>query len=185
MRPSVRPRPLRLHILTVLIVAACSTAADGTVAGDSVVSTAREAAANVPATDSHAASLASVDSFLMTVYKTPTCGCCRNWVDHVRENGFRVTATDLADVTPVKNTHKVPADLVSCHTALIGGYVVEGHVPAADIRRLLKERPDIIGIAVPGMPSGSPGMETGQVDKYDVIAIGKDGSRKVWASHGG
>ena len=178
-------RVQRLHILTALVLAACSTAADGTIAGDSVASTAREAAANVPASDSHVAALASVDSLLMTVYKTPTCGCCRAWVDHARQNGFHVTATDLADVTPVKNTHKVPADLVSCHTALIGGYVVEGHVPAEDIRRLLKERPDIIGIAVPGMPSGSPGMETGQVDKYDVIAIGKDGSRKVWASHGG
>ena len=178
------PRVQRLHILAALVVAACSTAADGTVAGDSVASTAREAAANVPVSDSHAGTIASVDSLLMTVYKTPTCGCCRNWVDHVRENGFHVSATDVADVTPVKNTHKVPADLVSCHTALIGGYVVEGHVPAADIRRLLKERPDIIGIAAPGMPNGSPGMETGQVDKYDVIAIGKDGSRKVWASHG-
>ena len=184
MRSFARPRAPRVHILAVLVVAACSTAADGTVAGDSVASTAREAAANVPASGSHAASLAAVDTLVMTVYKTPTCGCCRNWVDHVRENGFRATTTDVADVTPVKTTHKVPVDLQSCHTALIGGYVVEGHVPAEDIRRLLKERPDIIGIAVPGMPNGSPGMETGQVDKYDVIAIGKDGSRRVWASHG-
>jgi hypothetical protein len=121
----------------------------------------------------------------MAVYKTPTCGCCRLWVDHVRHAGFHVTTTDVADVGPVKATHRVPAELQSCHTALIGGYVVEGHVPAADIQRLLKERPDIIGIAVPGMPSGSPGMENGLTEKYEVIAIGKDGSRKVWATHGG
>jgi hypothetical protein len=165
----------------VVLLAACTPAADDTKASDSVGAAADAAA---PAAVSPTAATTPVDSLLIAIYKTPTCGCCRNWVDHVRENGFHATTTDVADVTPVKTTHKVPADLQSCHTALIGGYVVEGHVPADDIKRLLKERPDIIGIAVPGMPSGSPGMETGQIEKYDVIAIGKDGSRKVWASHG-
>ena len=140
--------------------------------------------AAAPTADARPAGAGAVDSLLMAVYKTPTCGCCRNWVDHVREHGFHATTTDVADVTPVKNTHKVPSDLQSCHTALIGGYVVEGHVPAEDIQRLLKDRPDIIGLAVPGMPSGSPGMEGGPVESYEVIAMGKDGSRKVWAKHG-
>jgi hypothetical protein len=185
MTPTARTRTLSLRLLATLAVAACSTAADGTVAGDSGASPATNAAAAVAPAAGVSPAAASVDSLLMAVYKSPTCGCCRKWVDHVREHGFHATTTDVADVSPVKRTHKVPDDLVSCHTALIAGYVVEGHVPAADIQRLLKERPDIIGLAVPGMPSGSPGMETGVVDKYDVIAIGKDGSRKVWASHGG
>ena len=178
------PRPRLAHAVVALIAAACSPAADHPAVGDSVASSTRDAVVSAQTGTTDAAAIASVDTLLMTVYKTPNCGCCRNWVDHVRENGFHAATTDVADVTPVKLTHRVPADLQSCHTALIGGYVIEGHVPAADIHRLLKERPDIIGIAVPGMPSGSPGMETGQVERYDVIAIGKDGSRTVWARHG-
>jgi hypothetical protein len=166
-----------------LLFAACATSGDDAASGDSATVAPPAAGATAPSAAQTAAAL-QIDSLIMTVYKTPTCGCCRAWVDHVRANGFRATTTDLADVAPVKNTHKVPANLVSCHTALIGGYVVEGHVPADDIKRLLAERPDIIGIAAPGMPSGSPGMENGQIDRYDVIAIGKDGSRKVWATHG-
>ena len=181
---ALRSRALRAQLLTPLILAACSAAGDDAATADSAAATPATAAGSTPASTASAASNASIDSLIMTVYKTPTCGCCRKWVDHVRQSGFRATTTDLADVTPVKETHKVPADLSSCHTALIGGYVVEGHVPADDIKRLLRERPDIIGIAAPGMPNGSPGMETGRVDRYDVIAIGKDGSRKVWASHG-
>ena len=185
----MRSTPLRRApwhpALALVVVTACSAAGNGTVMGDSVAPAPAPAPASAhTSAASGASTVASVDSLIMTVYKTPTCGCCRSWVDHVRESGFRVTATDLSDVTPVKTTHRIPTDLYSCHTALIGGYVVEGHVPAADIRRMLAERPDIIGIAAPGMPSGSPGMENGLVDRYDVIAIGKDGSRKVWASHG-
>jgi hypothetical protein len=175
-------RQLCLSIIAASVLSACSTASDRD-ATDSIPAPA--APSNVAAANAPGSAGAAVDSLLMAVYKTPTCGCCRLWVDHVRHAGFHATTTDVADVGPVKATHRVPADLQSCHTALIGGYVVEGHVPAADIQRLLKERPDIIGIAVPGMPSGSPGMENGQTDKYEVIAIGKDGSRKVFATHGG
>ncbi len=185
MRPIIR-RGLFVPCIALAIAAACSTAGNDTSAADDSAASASSAArtpAQAPAA-TPSSSVASIDSLIMTVYKTPTCGCCRAWVDHVRESGFRASATDVADVSPVKNTHKVPSDLHSCHTALIGGYVVEGHVPAADIKRMLSERPDIIGLAVPGMPSGSPGMENGIVDRYDVIAIGKDGSRKVWATHG-
>lgn len=116
------------------------------------------------------------------VYKSPTCGCCSAWVDHLREQGFDVEARDVADVAQYKLEHGVPYDLGSCHTAVIGGYVIEGHVPAANIRRLLAERPDIAGLAVPGMPSGSPGMP-GPAQSYAVIAFDRDGNQQVYARH--
>lgn len=119
----------------------------------------------------------------ITVYKTPSCGCCTKWVDHLAENGFEVTVQSLDDLSPVKSRLGVPRELQSCHTAEIDGYVIEGHVPAADIERLLEERPDATGIAVPGMPVGSPGMEYGaRKDPYDVILFGGD-EQKVYASH--
>lgn len=120
-----------------------------------------------------------------TVYKTPTCGCCQAWVDHLTASGFRVTTVDRQDLAPIKAEHGVGEHLASCHTALIGGYVVEGHVPAADIVRLLKERPAVAGIAVPGMPSGSPGMEMPGVpaDRYDVLSFDRTGATRVFASH--
>lgn len=107
----------------------------------------------------------------VTVYKSPTCGCCSDWVDHMREAGFDVTVEDVADLDAVKREHGVPGPLQSCHTAIVDGYVIEGHVPADLVARLLAERPaDAWGIAVPGMPAGSPGMEQGgSRDPYDVI----------------
>ena len=119
----------------------------------------------------------------ITVYKTPTCGCCGKWVDHMRANGFNPTVNDLPNLTAIKQTTGVPANLQSCHTSVIQGYAIEGHVPADVVRQLLKEKPQVAGIAVPGMPLGSPGMEQGpQKDKYNVVAFGKDGSQKVYAS---
>ena len=120
------------------------------------------------------------------VYKTPTCGCCGLWENHLRAEGFEVESTDVSsgELVAVKQAHGVDNDLMSCHTAIVGDYVVEGHVPASDIARLLAERPDIAGIAVPGMPTGSPGMEMGdQRDPYDVVTFGGEGERRVWASH--
>jgi hypothetical protein len=118
----------------------------------------------------------------MVVYKTPTCGCCRAWVDHVRAAGFAVEVRDMPDVQPVKHEHGVPGHLGSCHTAVVDGYVVEGHVPADVIRRMLRERPQVAGIAVPGMPAGSPGMEVpgGRKDPYDIIAFARDGKVSVY-----
>lgn len=118
------------------------------------------------------------------VYKTPTCGCCSKWVDHLEANGFKVKSKNLADVTPVKRMNGVPLQLSSCHTAIIGGYFVEGHVPAEDVKRLLEERPDVAGIAVPRMPEGSPGMEGPNPEPYSVLAVKKDGSIEVFARHG-
>ena len=128
------------------------------------------------------ASAAAGENVLVTVYKSPTCGCCTKWVDHIREAGFRVEVRDTPNVQPVKTEHGLPGHLASCHTALVGGYVVEGHVPADVIRRLLRERPEVAGVAVPGMPMGSPGMEGPYTDPYQVIAFGKDGGTSVYES---
>lgn len=119
----------------------------------------------------------------VVVYKDANCGCCKKWVDHLRKNGFKVTSHDTRDMNAVKVNAGVKSDLQSCHTAMVGGYVIEGHVPASDIQRLLKQRPKIAGLAVPGMPAGSPGMEGPTKDKYDVIAFEKSGRTKVFARH--
>jgi hypothetical protein len=120
----------------------------------------------------------------IAVYKDPNCGCCKSWIEHLRKHGFDVTSHDTPDMNEPKTTGGVPQKLQSCHTAFVNGYVVEGHVPAADIQRMLTEKPKIAGIAVPGMPIGSPGMEVGnRVDKYDVIAFNRDGSTSVFAKH--
>lgn len=120
----------------------------------------------------------------ITVYKTPTCGCCRLWVDHLRAGGFEPTVHDLADVGPVKRERRVPEALASCHTGVVGGYLVEGHVPAADIRRLLAERPEALGLAVPGMPLGSPGMDGGgRKEPYEVLLFDAAGGTRVFARH--
>jgi len=118
----------------------------------------------------------------VTVYKSPTCGCCGKWVDHLRAHGFEVTARDVADVDAYKHKYGVPPNLASCHTALVQGYVIEGHVPADVVHRLLAERPKVSGLSVPGMPIGSPGMEQGnRRDPYDVIAFDSTGRVTVYA----
>lgn len=117
------------------------------------------------------------------VYKSATCGCCRAWVDHLRAHGYPVKAEDLADLASVKRKLGVPAALESCHTAAVDGYTVEGHVPADVIDRLLRERPKVVGIAVPGMPVGSPGMEVpGQpAERYQVVTFDRSGRTIVYA----
>ncbi len=117
------------------------------------------------------------------VYKSPTCGCCHKWVAHMEEAGFPVETKDMVDVTPIKEQYGVRPDMRSCHTAIVDGYVIEGHVPAADVKRLLKERPDVTGLAAPGMPIGSPGMESARPEPYDVIAFKTDGGQYVFAHH--
>lgn len=120
----------------------------------------------------------------VTVYKSATCGCCAKWNDHMRANGFDVTTNDLPDVTPIKDKYGVPPPVRSCHTALVGGYVIEGHVPADLVQKLLKEKPkDVVGIAAPGMPTGSPGMEVeGRKDAYNVVTFDKAGKTTVYAT---
>lgn len=123
---------------------------------------------------------------IVDVYKDPTCGCCSKWVEHLQAAGFTVRTTDTDDLAEFKTKHNVPARVRSCHTALVDGYVLEGHVPAADVQRLLKERPaNVAGLGVPGMPIGSPGMEVARAkaQPYDVMAFGKDGGTHVFATH--
>jgi hypothetical protein len=120
---------------------------------------------------------------VVTVYKTPTCGCCTNWVEHLRDEGFAVETVDQPDLSPVKTEHGVPGALQSCHTAVVDGYVIEGHVPAEDIRKLLAERPAVTGIAVPGMPMGSPGMEGPYSDPYEVFTFDRTGPLEIFAAH--
>ncbi|MGE5668639.1 MAG: DUF411 domain-containing protein [Betaproteobacteria bacterium] len=109
------------------------------------------------------------------VYRSPTCGCCGQWVKHMRANGFTVIVHDVADVDAFRTKIGVPPAYASCHTAIVGGYVVEGHVPAADVRRLLAERPKALGLAVPGMPASAPGMDNLGAIPYEVLLIQADG----------
>ena len=122
----------------------------------------------------------------MTVYKSASCGCCQNWVEHARTSGFTVKTIDTEDLPNVKRELGVPASLQSCHTVIVGNYLVEGHVPAADVKRMLTEKPAIRGLAVPGMPIGAPGMEQGPLSgyqKYEVVAFTAQGRTSVFARH--
>jgi len=132
------------------------------------------------------ASFAATGKTLVEVWKDPNCGCCKDWVKHLEANGFAVKVNDSGNAA-LRERVGIPQKLGSCHTALVGGYAVEGHVPAADIKRLLKDKPQAIGLAAPGMPIGSPGMDTplygGRKDPYDVLLVLKDGNTRVFASH--
>lgn len=119
----------------------------------------------------------------VTVYKSPSCGCCANWADHLRANGFAVTVREVEDLEPIRAEHGINDELMSCHTAVVEGYAVEGHVPAADVRRLLEERPEAKGLAAPGMPAGSPGMEGVGKEPYDVLLFDENGDTRVFARH--
>ncbi len=119
----------------------------------------------------------------ITVYKDPGCGCCKSWIEHLVKHGYRVDAKDTPEMTAIKRTLGVPDGLSACHTAVVNGYLIEGHVPAGDIARLLKEKPKVAGLAVPGMPMGSPGMEGPRTQHYQVLSFDKAGKTKVFASY--
>jgi len=120
---------------------------------------------------------AASDAAALTVHRDPSCGCCAGWVQHLRDAGFTAQVEETPDLEPIRARLGVPSNLVACHTAEVAGYVVEGHVPAAAVRRLLAERPNAKGIAVPGMPVGSPGMEGGKPQRYEVVLFGADGQK--------
>lgn len=156
-----------------LVLAACQPdappAPDASTDGATVVQTSTDAT--------------TTDGPLVTVYKSPTCGCCSLWTEYLEAEGFQVETHDVQNLTAVKDSLGVPPDLGSCHTATVEGYVIEGHVPAEPIRRLLAEKPEARGLAVPGMPVGSPGMEVGdRVDPYDVLILDETGEAAVYAS---
>ncbi len=130
-----------------------------------------------------AAPAAAADRPVITVYMSPTCGCCGAWVEHLKKNGFGARVHNVPDTAPYRAKYGVPEALGSCHTAVAGGYAIEGHVPAADIKRLLRERPRAKGIAVPGMPMGSPGMEGPRKDRYETLLFDASGKYVVFERH--
>lgn len=125
----------------------------------------------------------AADATEVLVYKSSTCGCCKLWIDYLEDNGFRVKSENVADLNRLKASHGVTPRLASCHTAVVEGYVLEGHVPAEDIRRLLAERPKVKGLAVPGMPAGSPGMGAPRKDAYETLTFDGQGRTAVFARH--
>ncbi|HEY0778098.1 MAG TPA: DUF411 domain-containing protein [Gemmatirosa sp.] len=135
-----------------------------------------------------AAAYPAPDATPLTVFKDPLCGCCQQWVAHMAGAGFRPAVQDVADMDAIKQRYGVPAALHACHTALVGDYVIEGHVPAADVRRVLREHPAVAGrpargLAVPGMPAGSPGMDAAHADRYEVLAFATSGATTRFARH--
>jgi hypothetical protein len=122
----------------------------------------------------------------VVVWKNESCGCCKLWVQHLEQAGFAVQVHDIDNMGPTKERVGIPVAMGSCHTGEVAGYFVEGHVPAEDIKRLLREKPDAKGLTVPAMPLGSPGMEqpSGEVQPYDVFLVARDGSTSVYAHHG-
>ena len=129
--------------------------------------------------------LASAALPVIEVFKSATCGCCEEWVKHLKANGMSVKVSDVANPGDYRQKFGIAEDLGSCHTAKIGKYAIEGHVPASDIKRLLASGVKARGLAVPGMPAGSPGMETGRTDPYDVLLIKPDGSTAVYKHYTG
>ena len=120
----------------------------------------------------------------IVVYRSPTCGCCSKWLDHLKKHQFNVEDIVTDDVASIKKKHGVPDNLASCHTAIVDGYVIEGHVPAADIKSLLKMKPKVIGLSVPGMPAGTPGMEMGgRKDPFQVVSFDKEGNTQIFNNY--
>lgn len=120
----------------------------------------------------------------ITVFRSPTCGCCGQWIEHAKAAGFQVKDEVTEDMDAIKQRYGVPQSLTSCHTTVVGDYVVEGHIPAEDVQKLLTEKPDIAGIAVPGMPIGSPGMESGDyTEPYTVFSFTESGEIDAFAEH--
>jgi hypothetical protein len=120
---------------------------------------------------------------LVTVFKTPTCACCGKWVEHLRANGFAVKVQEVNDTAGYERQYRVPRTMESCHTAVVNGYTIEGHVPATEIKRLLNEKPKAVGLAVPGMPVGSPGMEAAHSEAFSVFVFDEGGRTAVYARY--
>lgn len=171
---------LTLHRLTFVVLAVAGLGACTQDASSAQPTTSPSAQVVVQSADATPAALPR-----MTVHKTPTCGCCGVWIDHVQKAGFTVDVHDMDDLGLVKERLGVPYAKGSCHTAEIGGYVIEGHVPAADIKRLLEEKPNARGLVLPGMPLGSPGMEVpeGRQQPFTVELIHRDGTTEPFAPH--
>ncbi len=181
-----------LPLLPALLLAGCGGPAAPDAASAAMTAPAPATASTTPAVAAAAPATTAGDAApaaalpLVEVFKTPACGCCDGWVAHLQHAGFPVQVRELDDLEPVRRQLGVPFAKGSCHTARVDGYVVEGHVPVADIQRLLAQRPDARGLVLPGMPAGSPGMEMpdGFVQRYTVELVAADGSTSAWATHG-
>ena len=165
-------------LIAVLLLAACQPAKEENKPESTVAK-----ATSPPAAPGFGQISSAVPADTITVYKSPTCGCCRKWIEHLESNGFAVKAIDRDDMASIKTEQGVAPALQSCHTGTIAGYTIEGHVPASDIRRLLAERPKIAGLAVPGMPMGSPGMEGPTSQPFQVTSFTKKGATATFAQH--
>lgn len=167
-------------------ISACARAPDATPGLQGASNVASMVATAATSATPKSDATASLSLPLVVVHKTASCGCCGLWVEHMQQAGFPVVVRNLDNVNPVKERLGVPLGKGSCHTAEVGGYFVEGHVPADDVKRLLAERPAAKGLALPGMPAGSPGMETpdGRVQPYVVELVGEDGNTMAFAQHG-
>lgn len=165
--------------LSMVVLSACESST--TVDAPTIAS-----ATHAVATPSNQTLEAPIDlaTLTMTVYKSPTCGCCKAWVDYMQAEGFSAIAVETDDVDSIKAQHGLTSpELKSCHTAVIDGYVIEGHVPANDVRQLLAERPDIVGLTAPGMPMMSPGMGSLTPEDYDVLAFDENGRTRIWSAY--
>ncbi|GAB3516100.1 DUF411 domain-containing protein [Pseudoxanthomonas daejeonensis] len=182
---TLRPRA---RLLCLLLVAAAAPGCGGPAGSDATTSTLAAAATAAPVLPPAASPVATQDGLLplLEVFRSPACGCCGAWVEHMQHAGFPVQVREVDDLEAVRRQMGVPFGKGSCHTARIDGYIVEGHVPAADIRRLLAQRPNARGLVLPGMPAGSPGMEMpdGHVQPYTVELVGHDGVSRAWSRHG-
>ena len=169
----------------VAVAGACSAAVEEQPPRAASAPTPPAAAAPADAAPAPVTPLATAAGTTITVYKSPSCGCCKSWVEHMEQHGYTMVVHDTEAMAPVKAELGVPDSLGSCHTATVGNYVLEGHVPAADVDRLLRERPAVLGLAVPGMPVGSPGMEMPgtPADRYDVVSFERGSGSRVFASH--
>ena len=173
-----------MALLVVLGIAGCSQS--GGTSGSAQSQSPDATAASLAETQAADAAAMAADPLLVVVTKNESCTCCTQWVEHLKQNGFHVQVHDVSNLGPIKERVGIPVAKGSCHTGQIGGYFVEGHVPASDVRRLLAEHPDAKGLTVPGMPAGSPGMEMpdGKVQPYDVLLVARDGSTTVFSHHG-
>lgn len=186
-QPSRHPVSLALFAAFALAAGTGASSSQAGTAVSSATSEPRPQAATPRASAIPPSSPAAAAAWpLLVVTKSPTCGCCHLWVEHMQNAGFEVEVHDVQDINLAKERVGVPHGKGSCHTAEVGGYFVEGHVPAEDVKRLLVEKPDAKGLAVPGMPAGSPGMEMpdGRVQPYVVELVARDGSTSVFAHHG-
>jgi hypothetical protein len=182
MKPaSVTPAPLKSSSMILILCACCLTAAcRNETNGDPSITPTAAVNQTAKAVDPRPANVQPK----VVVYKNASCGCCGVWVEHMQSSGFPVEVHDVDNLGPIKERVGLPPGLGSCHTAEVEGYFIEGHVPATEVQRLLAERPKAKGLAVPGMPIGSPGMEQGdRVDPYDVMLVHEDGSTSVYAHY--